>query len=138
MVTCHLVTIRRAVWAPGPTMFKGHLKPSIVLLMSVILDWWYCIWKKVFKTDWTLSGDEERWCQQSQCLTSLISKPHYWLGLCAMPSLQHSNYFNDWVWKAGLVTFNKLPSTGVNQVLLAPYKWLIHDINFTKQQNRTT
>ena len=31
----------------------------------------------------------KRRCQQSHCWTSPTYEPHYWLGLCAMPNLQH-------------------------------------------------
>lgn len=45
----------------------------------------YCL----VASEWTQTGDEERWCQQSHYWTSSTYGLHYWLGLCAMPNLQH-------------------------------------------------
>ena len=59
-----------------------------LLRLSRLLHRWD--WQKPRnQTDWTQTSDEERRCQQSHCWTSPTNEPHYWLGLCVMPNLQH-------------------------------------------------
>ena len=58
------------------------------MLLVCLLHWWD--WQtSQHTTDWTQTGDEKWWCQQSHCWTPFTHEAQNWLGLCWMRYLQY-------------------------------------------------